>query len=270
MLGLSCLGIQRGGQYQMGTLEQKGNAQEYWNARARTFPRYEDNADNYEARMLRMIKENGVDLRGKRILDVGCGSGMYTIRLAQMAQSVTAVDISDEMLRILAADAAAMRLDNITCVHSGWDAFETSERFDVVFASMTPAVSDDLTREKLLRYSDAWVVFMGFTERMASDVMGPLYARYAVTPKVFNNAQSMRQWLEARGISYTAVPVSGQWVVEKNAEEMLDSCVTTLQQYGVTPDNDDILSHIDTFRNDAGMYVERTDYAIEILLWQKY
>lgn len=253
----------------MGTLEQGGNAQEYWNARARTFPRYEEGTDNYEARMLRMIKDNGVTLHGKSILDVGCGSGMYTIRLAQEAQSVMAVDISDAMLDILAQDAAAMQLTNITCMRSGWDAFESSERFDVVFASMTPAVNDDHTREKLLSYSNGWVVFMGFTERMASDVMGPLYARYAVTPKVFNNAQTMRQWLDERGIRYTTIPVNGQWVVEKNAEEMLDACLTTLQQYGVTPDPAEVSKHLIAFRNDAGTYVERTDYAVEILLWQK-
>ena len=181
----------------MGTLEQTGDAREFWNAKARTFPRYEEGADTYEARMLRLIRENGVDPRGKRILDVGCGSGMYTIRLAQEARSVLAVDISDEMLRILADDAAAMRLANITCVRSGWDVFETDERFDIVFASMTPAVNDDQTREKLLRFSDAWVVFMGFTERMASDVMEPLYAHYAVTPNVFNNAVVMT---EKRGL----------------------------------------------------------------------
>ena len=269
MLGISCPGIQCGGQHKMGTLEQSSNAQEYWNARARTFPRYEQGTENYEARMLRMIKDNGVDLHGKRILDVGCGSGMYTIRLAQEAQSVVAVDISDEMLSILAQDAAAMQLANITCVRSDWDTFESSERFDVVFASMTPAVNDDQTREKLLRYSNAWVVFMGFTERMASDVMGPLYTRYAVTPKVFNNAQIMRQWLDERFIRYTAIPVKGQWVIEKNAEEMLDCCITTLHQYGITPNPVEISEYLDDFCNDAGMYVERTDYAVEILIWQK-
>ena len=253
----------------MGTLDLAGNAQEFWNAKARTFPRYEEGADNYEARMLRLINDNGLDLRGKRILDVGCGSGMYTIRLAQVAQSVVAVDISDEMLRILAEDAVAMRLANISCVRSSWDDFETSERFDVVFASMTPAVDNNQTREKLLRFTDAWVVFMGFTERMASDVMGPLYTHYGVTPKVFNNAQTMRQWLEERGIPYTAVPVRGQWVVEKNAEEMLDSCITTLQNYNIVSDADYIARYLDGFCNSSGMYVERTDYAVEILLWQK-
>lgn len=270
MLGIPRPGLQRGGQPEMGTLEQTGDAREFWNAKARTFPRYEEGADTYEARMLRLIRENGVDPRGKRILDVGCGSGMYTIRLAQEARSVLAVDISDEMLRILADDAAAMRLANITCVRSGWDVFETDERFDIVFASMTPAVNDDQTREKLLRFSDAWVVFMGFTERMASDVMEPLYAHYAVTPNVFNNAVVMRQWLDARGIHYTAVPVGGQWVVEKNAEDMLDSCLTMLRQYGVAADKAYMTDYLAPFRTDAGTYVERTDYTIEILLWQKH
>ena len=91
---------------------------DFWNCRAASFPRYEAGDDNYEARMLRLARENGVDFCGKTVLDVGSGSGMYTIRLAQEAASVTAVDISDEMLRILMQDAAAQGLDNIRPVVS--------------------------------------------------------------------------------------------------------------------------------------------------------
>ena len=91
----------------MGTVDEKQQKQrEYWNARSRTFPRFEEGDSNYEAGMLRHATENGVDFTGKRVLDVGCGSGMYTLRLARMAQSVTAVDVADEMLRLLREDAA--------------------------------------------------------------------------------------------------------------------------------------------------------------------
>ena len=127
----------------------KNSTREFWNSRAESFPRYEAGADTYEGRMLRLARSNGVDFHGKSILDVGCGSGMYTIRLAQEAASVTAVDISDEMLRILMQDAAAQGLANIRPVLSDWEHFALEERFQIVFASMTPALSDDAAREKL-------------------------------------------------------------------------------------------------------------------------
>lgn len=132
---------------------EKTSTREYWNSRAASFPRFEAGDDNYEARMLRLARQNGVDFRNKSVLDVGCGSGMYTIRLAQEAASVTALGISDEMLRILMQDAANMGLANICPVRSDWEHFDSDERFQIVFASMVPALNDDAAREKLLRYA---------------------------------------------------------------------------------------------------------------------
>ena len=55
----------------------------FWDRKARTFPRFSEGEDNYEAGILRRVREHGVDFRDATVLDVGCGSGMYTIRLAR-------------------------------------------------------------------------------------------------------------------------------------------------------------------------------------------
>ena len=62
--------------------------------------------------------------------------------------------------------------------------------------------------------------------------------------------------------------VKGQWTVSRNREDTLDVCVTTLQHYGVDPDRNCIAAHMAAFRDASGAYVERTDYTIEMLLWQ--
>ena len=252
----------------MGTVNTTDDARDFWNAKARTFPRFEDGENNYEAGMLRIARENGVDFKGKKVLDVGCGSGMYTIRIAREAQSVTAVDISEEMLRILKEDSQALGINNITCILSNWEAFDVDERFDVVFASMTPALETETGKEKLLRFANGWIVFMGFSNRMASDVMQGLFAHYGLTPKIFNSTAKMREWLEKKGFAYTAVPVSDEWVVPWSKEELIDSCATTLTSYGVNPDLELIGRHVEAFREDSGKYVERTKYSIEMILWQ--
>ena len=254
----------------MGTVDEKQQKQrEHWNARSRTFPRFEEGDSTYEAGMLRRAAENSVDFNGKRVLDVGCGSGMYTLRLARMAQSVTAVDVADEMLRLLCQDAAAMNISNITTVCSGWDDFFTNQRFDIVFASMTPAIESDESREKLMQYTTDKVVFMGFSERMLSDVMQGLHKRYGITPKIFNNAQDMRAWLESRGMPYTAIPVKGQWEVTKSREDLVDACITTLREYGAEPDPHFVEAHVEAFKDENGQYVERTEYVVEMIIWQK-
>jgi len=241
----------------------------FWDAKARTFPRYEEGEHNYEAGVLKTIREHGVDFCGKSVLDVGCGSGMYTLRLAREAERVTAVDISGVMLDILRQDAAALGVDNIDYVHSDWAEFDARRTFDVVFCSMTPAIESDESREKLLGHAWGWTVFMGFAGRMESDVMAGLFERYGLAPKVFNNGPQMRKWLTGRGITPVSVILEDQWVVPKNLEEALDACATTLTNYGVEPDHDLLRRHLARFEDEPGVYVERTDYKIELLLWQK-
>ncbi len=252
----------------MGVIEMSGDPKAFWNAKAHTFPRFSEGEDTYEAGMLRTARENGVTFAGKRILDVGCGSGMYTLRLAMEAQHVTAVDISSEMLRILEEDAQARGVSNISTVQSGWDDFQTEEQFEVVFASMTPAIHDDASRDKLLRCISGWGIYMGFSDVIVSNVMADLFTRHDITPRIFNNVRHMREWLARKGIAYTAIPVTGEWVVPKSWDAIVHSTTITLQNYGVEPDDAELARHLETFRDEAGTYTERTPYSLEMILWR--
>ncbi|WZL74478.1 class I SAM-dependent methyltransferase [Clostridiaceae bacterium 35-E11] len=49
--------------------------------------------------------------RGMKILDVGCGTGNFSIKLAEMGCEVTAIDISEEMLQIARKKAEEKKLD---------------------------------------------------------------------------------------------------------------------------------------------------------------
>jgi ubiquinone/menaquinone biosynthesis C-methylase UbiE len=55
---------------------------------------YEDELEN-----ALVFKHTGV-VRGKAVLDLGCGTGLYSIRLAEAGADVTAVDVSSKMLEI--------------------------------------------------------------------------------------------------------------------------------------------------------------------------
>ncbi len=49
--------------------------------------------------------------KGMKILDVGCGTGNFSIKLAGRGCSVTGVDISNEMLNIARKKASGMNFD---------------------------------------------------------------------------------------------------------------------------------------------------------------
>jgi len=55
-----------------------------------------------------------------RVLDIGCGPGTLAIPLAKIVKSVTTVDMSPNMLKVLRERASAENLSNIACVNKQW------------------------------------------------------------------------------------------------------------------------------------------------------
>ena len=77
------------------------------------------------------------DLRehpGETVLDIGAGTGAWTVFLAQVARQVTAVDPSPAMLRVLRENVAEAALSNVTIIEGGWPEVDVAPH-DVAFCS---------------------------------------------------------------------------------------------------------------------------------------
>jgi demethylmenaquinone methyltransferase/2-methoxy-6-polyprenyl-1,4-benzoquinol methylase len=83
------------------------------------------------------IVEHAVDrmlerARPARVLEVACGTGLFTRRLAPRAGHVTAVDASPE---VIAINRARVDAANVEYVHADLFAFTPPSRYDLVFMS---------------------------------------------------------------------------------------------------------------------------------------
>jgi len=115
---------------------------ERWDSRAEAFARSVSRVidgdsldkDDYYARMMQHVEIQP----GWTVLDIGCGPGTLTIPFARKAASVTALDISGEMLRLLKSNAEKHGIANIRYIHRSWEetcSTDTIEPHDVVVAS---------------------------------------------------------------------------------------------------------------------------------------
>jgi SAM-dependent methyltransferase len=245
----------------------KDQQKSFWDNKAQTFPRYEDKEDNYEAGMLGKIKRMGVTFKDADVLDVGCGSGMYTIRIAKEAKSVTGTDISGEMLRILQKDAESNGVCNITTIHTDWNGFTPEKKYDVVFCSMTPAVQSDEARRKVTDCSRGYVAYMGFAGKMDSEVLNGLYEKFGIIRRDFSDAANMKAWLDKNRYGYSAEVVDGEWVVARTLDGIVKNTYDMLSTYNVPLDEEYIREYVEQFRNSSGEYIDRTKYRIEVIVW---
>ncbi|MCD8554983.1 class I SAM-dependent methyltransferase [Seleniivibrio sp.] len=246
-----------------------GEQKEFWNKKAQEFPRYENREGNYELGILDRIRKMGVDFKGKTVIDAGCGTGMYSLHIAQEAKSVLGIDISDDMLRFLNEDAAANGIKNITTVRSDWNEYKPDRTFDIAFCTMSPALRASDARKKLNDCATECVVYMGFDGLRSSDVLEHLCPIFGITPKNFCDAHKMRAWLEENGIAYKCENVEGEWKHTKSLEDLTESSMNMLMAYDVPIDRDAVRTNLEKFGNADGSYTETVKYRSAIIVWNK-
>ncbi|MDR0355343.1 MAG: class I SAM-dependent methyltransferase [Deltaproteobacteria bacterium] len=244
---------------------------DFWNRRADTFPRYSDSPNSFGSDMLELAKSLGVTFQDSSVLDIGAGSGQYTLKIAQMAKKVVALDLSDKMLAVSKVDAQALGLSNIEYVLSSWLDYPLPGPFDVVFASMCPALRSDEAINKLLESVGRSLVHIGFYDYVDPAPMAALINHYGVSKKKFNSGPEMRRWFDDHSLPCRHVQKSGRWVVDYDRDEAVSWCRTILADYGVdAPDEDLILTCLGpTWAEMEQKYVFDTPYFVEMLVWHK-
>jgi hypothetical protein len=194
---------------------------------------------------------------------------MFTLRIAQEARKVTALDISERMLEILQADAEKAGVSNITIVNSDWLDYEPEEGFTLAFCSMTPALGTEAGRLKLLSLKGAQAVAITARERFRSQIMGAVFAHFGGQESPPPSAgPSLREWLEARGLSPLALPLTGQWRVRRSLDEITQSARCALYNFGIEPEESGLRGFLAPMRGADGAFEEITNYRLEMLVWR--
>jgi len=167
---------------------------DYWEARARRFgPRaagYSDTAmDAYEDRLRQSAIYRLVGPgHGRHLLDAGCGSGRWSVRMAQAGWVVTGADISESLI------ALATPAPNVTYVHGAIEELDLpTATFDAVLSvTVLQHITDD-------RHFDAAVDNLARMLRANGAIAVLEYAPLRVLGRMptYMRARSRTEWITA-------------------------------------------------------------------------
>ena len=88
---------------------------------------------------------------GERLLDLACGSGVHTLRLARHGLEVVGLDIAPSLVHYCTEQAATEGLDNLTFVEGDMRALTYQEEFDaLVVLSTSFGFFDDESNQRVL------------------------------------------------------------------------------------------------------------------------
>ncbi len=237
-----------------------------WNSMAQSFgeqelPSFENN------QFLQLLDKNRMFDSGSRILDVGCGTGSYSLALATRCREVVGVDLSSNMIGIAKKKSMEKKIMNVEFRCLDWNETDLSQEefekgFDLVISHMTPAVQSADTFQKLSQASKSWCVLskptrrsdpvsdevkklIGISERRESSDMDILYAfgllwLQGLLPRFEYEQQrwSMKKTLdEASGLYINRVKTYRDISMEE--EEKIRTYLQSIQKNGLICENVD-------------------------------
>lgn len=208
-------------------------------------------------RVIRIMETRSIPVTGTRILDIGCGVGTFTLPLALRGASVTALDISENMLKRLLLEARNMKIDKVKTFRSSWKrvnirkiSFEKA--FDVVLVALSTAVETEGDILKMEKCSREWCVYIAtgkiVREKACDDLLRSLEAPLHPRPDIRN----IKKTLERMGRIFFYDSFMRTVKFKKTPEEIIRELSGRLEAAGIMPDHDCIMEAVSSCPQYAG------------------
>jgi SAM-dependent methyltransferase len=210
----------------------------FWNVKAKRYPLpFDPKTLRKTEEIIALAKGRGAMVPGARILDIGCGTGIFTLPLAREAARVTGVDFSETMLSRLNEEAGSRGIKNVDVLYSTWKDADIKElafqrAYDTVWSSMSAAIRNEGDLEKMEACSQQWCVFIGWGSMRKNTLLERAFELHHLTLSPPPGAYSIYGMLKNRGIKPTLDFIDTSWEWEGAVDEAMEDIGGHIEMQG--------------------------------------
>ena len=237
-----------------------------WDKKAKNYNRYNEDKNSFEQRVFLALNELKINFKDKTLLDIGAGTGVYTIYLAKLCSHVDAIDSSKEMLKILQSDAKSLHVKNISTYVTSWQEFEIKDRYDFALSTMSPAIKYDEDLEKLDKCAKT-KIYLGWAGKRETHIIEELFEAHGSTYVAPNGALKVKSWLNKHRKFYQVVSFDEVKTRVRNYEESIENFTWHLDVRGLNPNRIKIENILKNYIDKDGNIVERTISHMNLIVW---
>lgn len=188
--------------------------------------------------VFRWLKEHGFSENSlKTALDIGSGTGTYTLPLAKYVSRVTALDCSSEMNRILREKLLYRQQKNVSVITADFEQYDfRGETFDLVIGSMNPELYRPETFKKMLWLAKKVIIYVGIisglagqTEKKMKSSVEEIVCGKAPSHNGSNLVMYPYHVLEEMGYAPEILEEECTWEYEEEASDVVKSLLFSLQ-----------------------------------------
>ncbi|EAI8124035.1 class I SAM-dependent methyltransferase, partial [Campylobacter jejuni] len=158
-----------------------------WDKKAKTYARYQNTLNTIQKQTFEYLQNLNISFQNKSIIDIGCGTGVWTLHLAKEAKEILALDSANTMLEILQEDAKKLNLNNIKCENLSFETWMQNNpnvKFDLAFLSMSPALQNEKDYTNFLNLAKI-KIYLGWADYRKSDFLDPIFKYFNTEFKGF-------------------------------------------------------------------------------------
>jgi len=238
-----------------------------WDQKAKNYSRYNENEGSFENQIFDALSSLDINFKGKTLLDIGCGTGVYTLHLAKRCLHVVGIDSSQEMLKVLKEDANKLKLTNIETLHTNWDGFTCKEKFDYAFCTMSPAVRNDNDLEKMTDCGKT-KIYLGWAGKRDTVIIEELFKAHNSIYYPPNGAQKVKDWLNKQNKFYKVLKFNETKIRKREFNEAVENFKWHLDVRGLRPDTKKIEMVLKKFCDKDNFVTETTINHFNLIIWE--
>ena len=205
--------------------------QNLWDKKALNYQRFDGKVSAIQQQIFAKVLAWGVDFSGKEILDIGCGTGVWTIFLSKTAKNITGIDGSKNMIEILNEDAKRFGVTNLTSEICSWREFKSTKRFDIAICTMSPAIASDEDFAKFYNIAKQ-KLYLGWDKPRSSDLLEPFFEKFGRTLSQKNIVNRLEAWLNEQSIAYKSEILNETRIARRSVQEAAENICWHLEING--------------------------------------
>ena len=223
---------------------------EIWDKKAKSYSKFDGNLTEFQIRFFKILKDFGVNFKDKTLVDIGCGTGIYSLYLAGICKMVLGVDSSTKMLEELNLKKAEFKINNLQTINSDFKNFQTADKFDIAFLTMSPALQSEDDFKKFMNLGNLRI-YLNWQEFKISTMLEPFYKLYDRKTKDKNKAAILKNWLDENKIAYKTEILEEVHISNRTFDEAFENTIWHLEISDVKFDKNEIKNTLLKMQKDG-------------------